>query len=120
MWEQAAIEDALGEDAASVLPEAIRLVLLRVRVPRYQRDVLVALAQKHATTVDEIVTRELEDVVCADVIELAELVPGLDAALAWPDAGAAVPKLSFGELHHGSSGVGDRRGAHSDWFVHEW
>jgi hypothetical protein len=84
-WEQAAIEDALGEDAAAVLPEAIRLVLLRARVPRYQRDVLVALAQKHGTTVDDILTRELEDVACAHAIELAELVPSLDAALGWPE-----------------------------------
>lgn len=88
-WEQAAIEDALGEDAASVLPEAIRLVLLRVRVPRYQRDVLVALAQKHATTVDEIVTRELEDVVCAHAVDLAQIVPTLDVGLSWPDGGRA-------------------------------
>jgi hypothetical protein len=39
-WEQAVIEEALGEDAAGVLPEAIRLVELRARVPRYQRDML--------------------------------------------------------------------------------
>jgi hypothetical protein len=32
-WEQAVIEEALGEDAARVLPEAIRLMELRARVP---------------------------------------------------------------------------------------
>jgi hypothetical protein len=37
VWEQSAIEEALGDDAA-VLPEAIRLVELRARVPRYRRD----------------------------------------------------------------------------------
>jgi hypothetical protein len=63
VWEQGVIEAALGDDAARVLPEAIRLVLLRVRVPRYQRDMLVALA--HAE-------------------ELAAAVPVLTAALAWP------------------------------------
>jgi len=88
LWEQATIEDALGEDAAAVLPEAIRLVLLRVRVPRYQRDMLVALAQKHGTTIDEIVTRELEDVACAHALELAAVVPTLDAGLSWPDGDA--------------------------------
>lgn len=71
MWEQTVIEDALGEDAAVVLPEGIRLVLLRVRVPRYQPDMLVAPAQKHGTTIDEIVTREPEDVACAHAVELA-------------------------------------------------
>lgn len=43
VWEQGVIEAALGDDAERVLPEAIRLVLLRARVPRYQRDLLVAL-----------------------------------------------------------------------------
>lgn len=89
LWEQAVIEDALGEDAAVVLPEAIRLVLLRVRVPRYQRDMLVALAQKHGTTIDEIVTRELEDVACAHAVELAGVVPTLDAGLSWPEDAAS-------------------------------
>jgi hypothetical protein len=45
VWEQAVIEEALGEDAASVLPEAIRLVELRARVPRYQREMLRELAR---------------------------------------------------------------------------
>lgn len=85
LWEQTAIEDALGEHAGAVLPEAIRLVLLRVRVPRYQRDMLVALAQKHGTTIDEIVTRELEDVACAHAVELGGVVPTLAAGLSWPE-----------------------------------
>jgi hypothetical protein len=84
----------LGDDAATVLPEAIRLVLLRMRVPRYRRDVLAELARQHATTIDEIVTRELEDVACAHA-ELAEAVPTLGAWLSWPEragdaAGGAV------------------------------
>ncbi|HYC91302.1 MAG TPA: hypothetical protein VEO54_18925 [Thermoanaerobaculia bacterium] len=82
LWEQTVIEDALGDDAAAVLPEAIRLVLLRVRVPRYQRDMLVALAQRHGVSVDEIVSRELEDVACAYAEELADTVPSLRAAFA--------------------------------------
>ncbi|HXA17104.1 MAG TPA: hypothetical protein VN380_08945, partial [Thermoanaerobaculia bacterium] len=59
-WEQSVIEDALGEDAASVLPEAIRLVELRARVPRYQRDVLRELARREGTSVDAVLARELE------------------------------------------------------------
>lgn len=65
MWEQTVIEDALGDDAATALPEAVRLVLLRVRVPRYQRDVVVALAEREGVAVDTIVSREPEDLVCA-------------------------------------------------------
>ncbi len=86
VWPQAVIEEALGDEAPGVLPEAIRLVELRARVPRYQRDMLHALAQRNGTTVDEVLTRELEDVACAHAEELAALVPGFDAAMAWPAA----------------------------------
>src|SRR5438105_1854493 len=58
VWEQAAIEEALGDEAASVLPEAIRLVELRARVPRYQREMLHQLARRHGSTIDEVLTRE--------------------------------------------------------------
>jgi hypothetical protein len=84
-WEQSVIEDALGKDAPSVLPEAIRLVELRARVPRYQRDVLRALARREGTSVDAVLTRELEDVACAHRDELVGVVPELASALAWPD-----------------------------------
>jgi len=56
-WEQSVIEAPLGKDAPSVLPEAIRLVELRARVPRYQRDVLRALARREGTSVDAVLTR---------------------------------------------------------------
>jgi hypothetical protein len=84
MWYQAAIETALGDDAAAVLPDAIRLVLLRARIPRYQREVLVALAEQYRTTVDEVLAREMEDVACADAEDVAAMVPTLSQALAWP------------------------------------
>jgi hypothetical protein len=71
-----------------VLPEAIGLVLLAVRVPRY-REVLVALAERAGTSVDEIVRRELEDVACALAEELAEAVPSLAIALAMDTDGGA-------------------------------
>ena len=86
VWPQAVIEEALGDEAPGVLPEAIRLVELQARVPRYQRDMLRALARRNGTTVDEVLTRELEDVACAHAEELAALVPGFDAAMAWPAA----------------------------------
>lgn len=94
-WEQAAIEEALGDDAVRVLPEAVRLVLLSVRVPRYQRDVLAELAQRHGTTLDEVVARELEDVVCAHAEELGRVVPGLESALAWPRTAGEIDAVSF-------------------------
>jgi hypothetical protein len=86
VWPQAVIEEALGDDASRLLPEAIRLVELRARVPRYQRDMLRLLARRSGTTVDEVLTRELEDVACAHANELSALLPGFDAAMAWPGA----------------------------------
>ena len=56
IFEQATIEEALGDDAAGVLPEAIRLVELRARIPRYRKEMLHYLARQHATSVDEVLT----------------------------------------------------------------
>jgi hypothetical protein len=50
-WGLAVIEAALGEDAARVLPEAVRLVELRARVPRYLRDMLRYMARRDGTSV---------------------------------------------------------------------
>ncbi|MCU1244472.1 MAG: hypothetical protein JWN02_382 [Acidobacteria bacterium] len=82
-WEQPLIEEALGEDAALVLPEAIRLVDLPARVRRYQREVLDALARREGMSVGEILRRQLEDLACAHAAE----VPGVSATLGWPESG---------------------------------
>ena len=81
-WEQAVIEAALGEDAPAVLPEAIRLVELRARVPRYQRTMLQVLAQGEGTSVDAILTRELDGLASAHAEELAASMPEIGMALA--------------------------------------
>ena len=83
-WEQGVIEAALGEDAAAVLPEAIRLVELRAHVPRYQRDMLRFLARRRGTSVDDVLSRELEDVACAHSEELMAAMPEFASAMAWP------------------------------------
>jgi len=87
--EQSVIEEALGEDAASLLPEAIRLVELRARVPRYQRDMLRYLARRDGTSVDDVLTRELEDVASAYAEEVVTEVAGFDLALRWPEQAVA-------------------------------
>jgi hypothetical protein len=75
-WPQAVIEEALGGDAARVMPEALRLVELRARVPRYQKEMLQWLARRNQTSVDDVLTRELEDVACTYAEELALDIPG--------------------------------------------
>jgi hypothetical protein len=62
--------------------EAIRLVELRARVPRSQREVLRELARRDGTSIGAVLTRELEDVASANAEELAAVLP--DLAAAWP------------------------------------
>lgn len=88
LWDQSAIEEALGDDAPRLIPEAIRLVELRARVPRYQRDVLRELARRDGTSVDVVLTRELEDVACAYAEEIASEVAGFEMAMSWPECAA--------------------------------
>jgi len=92
----AVVEAALGDDAAVLLPEAIRLVELRARVPWYQREMLRFLARRDATTVDAVLARELEDVACAHSEELAEAVAGFATALAWPEGGSGTTSSRTG------------------------
>jgi len=57
---------------------------LRARVPRYQRETLrEELARREGTSVDHVLTRELEDVASAYAEELAG-VPGFAKAMQWP------------------------------------
>ena len=76
-----------------VLPEAIRLVELRAWVPRYQKEMLQYLARRHETTVDEVLTRELEDVACAHAEELSEALSGLREC---PRMALGMPRIHFG------------------------
>ncbi|MDP9191458.1 MAG: hypothetical protein M3P06_07130 [Acidobacteriota bacterium] len=86
LWPREVIEEALGADADAVLPHAVRLALLRARIPRYQLAMLEYFAEQHRTTVSDVLTRELEGVASDHAEELAAVVPGFGAALAWPNA----------------------------------
>ena len=88
VWPAAVIEEALGDDAATVLPDVLRLVELRARIPRYQRDMLNVMAGWQGTTGDEVLTRELEGVASAYSGELAGAVPDFGLAMRWPLRGA--------------------------------
>jgi hypothetical protein len=71
------------------MPEAIRLVELRARVPRYQKEMLQWLARRGQTSVDDVLTRELENVACAYAEELALDVAGFETAMSWPHPAAS-------------------------------
>jgi hypothetical protein len=86
LWPREVIEEALGAEAERVLPHAVRLAVLRARIPRYQLAMLEYFAEEQRTTVSEVLTRELEGVASEHAEQLSAVVPGFGAALAWPDA----------------------------------
>jgi len=89
LWAPEVIEEALGADAASVLPEAVRLIDLHVRLPRHHVAMLEHFAERDRTTVSGVLARELDDVASAHADELSGVIAGFADALAWPDADAA-------------------------------
>jgi hypothetical protein len=92
LWSPEVIEGALGADAVGVLPEAVRLIDLHVRLPRHQVAMLEVFAERERITVSGVLARELDGVASAHAEELSWAVVGFADALAWPDAdGAPVP-----------------------------
>lgn len=80
LWSHEMIEEALGAEA-SVLPEALRTRELRARLPGYQVDMLHYFAEQERTTVDHVLTRELDDLASANAEKLSAAIPGFGAAL---------------------------------------
>ena len=89
LWAPETIEEALGADAERVLPEAVRLIDLHVRLPRHQVAMLEHFAERDQTTVSGALARELDAVASTNADELSWAVAGFAEALAWPDAEAA-------------------------------
>lgn len=89
LWSPEVIEEALGADAVGVLPEAVRLVDLHVRLPRHHVAMLEHFAERDRTTVSSVLARELDGVASAHADELSWAVVGFADALAWPNADAA-------------------------------
>lgn len=83
-WPQELVEAALGDDARFVMPEMVRLTELRVRVPRYGVLVPGRLAQRHRTTINDIIARQLQDLTVAESDALENSIRGLSAAVRWP------------------------------------
>src|SRR3954447_373229 len=80
-WEPAVIERAMGREAAGGLPEAIRRVEWRARVPRYQKEMLRYLARQEGTSIGVVLSRELEGMASARAEELGAVVPSVAVAL---------------------------------------
>jgi hypothetical protein len=91
VWSREAIEEALGADADTALPEAIRLATLRARIPHYQLSMLEYFAERQQSSVSRVLSDELEGVASQHAEELSAALPGFAAALAWPEVESAPP-----------------------------
>jgi hypothetical protein len=87
IWPMHVIEEALGDDADGILPQAIRSAELRVRLPRHHIDMLEYRADQQETTVSGVLARELDGIASAHIEELSAALPGFAEAMAWPGAG---------------------------------
>jgi hypothetical protein len=84
IWPLHVIEEALGDDADGILPQAIRCAELRVRLPRHHIDMLGYRAEQQETTVSGVLERELDGIASAHIEELSAALPGFAEAMAWP------------------------------------
>ncbi|HEX8253353.1 MAG TPA: hypothetical protein VF846_09415 [Thermoanaerobaculia bacterium] len=83
-WPLAAVEKALGREAALILPPALRTRKFTVRLPLYQIAALRALAEDGGEPVDVMLTRMFEELADISRDQLLTRVPGLEEAIGWP------------------------------------
>jgi hypothetical protein len=83
LWPVEPIEQALGAQAARVLPESVRTRPLRARLPRYQLAMLEYVAEKQHTTVSSLLALAVDDFATDHADELSSIIPGLAEALFW-------------------------------------
>ena len=86
IWPVHVIEEALGDEADGVLPQALRSAELRVRLPRHHIDMLEYRAGQQETTVSGVLAGELDGIASAHIDELSAALPGFAEAMAWPGA----------------------------------
>jgi hypothetical protein len=85
-WSLASIEEALGRDAASILPSGLRTRKFTVRLPRYQIGALEVVAEDGREPVEAMLMRMFEELADLHHERLARVIPGLREAMAWPGA----------------------------------
>lgn len=84
-WQPAMIEEALGADAAAILPAPLWTRSITVRLPRYQVAVLDHFAAKEGVTVDAIVARRVDGLMSEHSEDLAGVIEDFAVALNWPE-----------------------------------
>ncbi len=90
-WPAEVIEEALGRDAALVLPRRLRTRPVHMRLPLYQVAMLEYLASQKQTSVSHLIAQQLDDVAGEHLQQLASVIPELREAFDWPDADLQTP-----------------------------
>ncbi len=84
VWPIDAIEEALGRDAALVLPAGVRTRRFTVRLPRYVVAALKCLAEENGESAGALLTRELHGLAYAHRERLGASIAGFAEAVTWP------------------------------------
>ena len=84
VWPIDAIEEALGRDAALILPAGVRTRRFTARLPRYVVAALECLAEENGESTDALLTRELHGLAYAHRERLGARIAGFAEAVAWP------------------------------------
>jgi len=84
VWPIDAIEEALGREAALILPAGVRTREVTARLPRYVVAALECLAEENGESAGALLTRELHGVAYAHRERLGASIAGFDEAVNWP------------------------------------
>jgi len=84
-WPLATIEEALGRDAALIMPPALRTRRFTLRLPLYQIGALKVLADDGRESIDTMLMRMFEELTDLNKERLSRLIPGLADAIGWPE-----------------------------------
>lgn len=84
-WPLTTVEEALGRDAALIMPPALRTRKFTLRLPLYQIGALKVLADDGRESVDTMLTRMFEELTDLNKERLSRLIPGLADAIGWPE-----------------------------------
>ena len=84
-WQPLMIEQALGNAAKDILPDALRTRSISLRLSKYVIATLHHLALKEGVPVDVIAARQLDRLAIEHSEELADIIGDFRAAVEWPE-----------------------------------
>jgi hypothetical protein len=106
-WPLTSIEEALGREAASILPPGLRTRKFTVRLPRFQIGALEVLAADGREPVEAMLMRMFEELTDLHHERLARIIPGLGEAMAWPAGSVGWHRLGLPILKDGADRSAD-------------